>query len=305
MRPAVVAAAAVLLAACAEAPLDVVQTNGAPDHAHSGDRFSITTIAVPGARATTPFGIGPSGDIVGAYVGTDGVVRGFLLHEGEFTTIEYPGAAGTQARGIGPNGDIVGSYWLPGEPAVAFHGFLLTGDGEFVDANYPGHLYTIPQRILADGTILGCRHDHDLMGTMNGVTMGRDGNSETDAFASMHNGATPDGSLIVGLHTNMMTGRGEGYTIENGVFTSFVVPGSNSTAAWDVNPAGEIVGNYGNATGFHGFVYTAGSYVTIDVPGAAATRAFGINPRGDVVGSYVAGGRTFGFLASAAPQHRP
>ncbi|HUG40426.1 MAG TPA: hypothetical protein VMM12_08070, partial [Longimicrobiales bacterium] len=103
----------------------------------------------------------------------------------------------------------------------------------------------------------------------------------------------------VGLHTDMMTGRGEGYVIEDGVFSSFIVPGSTFTAAWDVNPAGEIVGIYRDATGFHGFIYTAGEYVTIDVPGAVATRAFGINAGGDVVGNYVAGGKTYGFLASA------
>ncbi|HUF12308.1 MAG TPA: hypothetical protein VMN78_04345, partial [Longimicrobiales bacterium] len=243
MKTAVLAVTAVLISACAEAPLDVVQIDGTASFAHGGDRAaSITTIAVPGARATTAVGIGAGGDIVGTYTDANGVVRGFLLRDGEFTTIDHPGASLTQARGIGPNGEIVGSYRLPGEPGVASHGFLLTRDGEFVDANYPGHLYTIPQRILPDGTILGCRHNEDTRATMKGIAMGAGGNSETEAFASMHNGATPDLGLIVGLHTDMMTGRGEGYVIEDGVFSSFIVPGSTFTAAWDVNPAGEIVG---------------------------------------------------------------
>jgi hypothetical protein len=71
--------------------------------------------------------------------------------------------------------------------------------------HYEGHLYEIPQRILPDGTILGCRHDHDLMGSMRGITIRGDETSEaTDIFASMNNGASPSGRLIAGLYTNMM-----------------------------------------------------------------------------------------------------
>ena len=141
--------------------------------------------------------------------------------------------------------------------------------------------------------------------------MGPRGPSEINAFASMNNGATPDRRRIVGLWTNMMAeggARGEGYIIDDGEFTSFVVPGSTSTAAWDVNPAGDIVGVYTTHAGtksdpfvFHGFVRSGDDYVSVDVPGATATRAFGINPRGDVVGSYVdASGKTHGFLARQA-----
>ena len=63
-----------------------------------------------------------------------------------------------------------------------------------------------------------------------------------DVFASMHNGATPDRRLIVGLYMNMMMTpmRQEGYVIDDGQFTPFVVPGSNFTTAWDVNPRGGI-----------------------------------------------------------------
>jgi len=139
--------------------------------------------------------------------------------------------------------------------------------------------------------------------------MERSGNSEIEAFASMNNGATPDQSRIVGLWTNMMAeggARSEGYVIDNGQFSSFVVPGSNFTQAWDVNPAGEVVGVQRTGTAFHGFVLTAaGDYVAIDFPEATATRAQGINARGDVVGSYVKGGKTSGFLARRTNSQDP
>jgi hypothetical protein len=164
--------------------------------------------------------------------------------------------------------------------------------------DYPGHTNTIPQRILPDGTILGCRHDENTMDTMHGIVIAREGNQEREQPASMNNGATPNGRLITGLYTSM-TGRTEGYVVEDGVFTPFVVPGSNFTAAWDMNPASEIAGVYRDAAGlFHGFVRRGDIYTALNVPGASATRAFGINPRGDVVGSFVAAGRTHAFLAT-------
>jgi uncharacterized membrane protein len=264
----------------------------------SAQAYTYTTIDYPSLTTTTTiaWGINARGDVVGEYFDAGGR-HGFLLRRGTFTPIDFPGAL-TSARGINPGGDIVGVYRRPDEsPLTGAHGFLLTRHGDFVKVDYPRHTNTIAQRILPDGTILGCRHDNDTMGSMRGIMIDRSGPSEIDEFASMNNGATPDGRRIVGLWTNMMTGRSEGYVIDDGEFTSFVVPGSASTAAWDVNPGGEITGVYSNATGVHGFVRRGDEYVSIDFPGATATRAFGINARGDVVGSYVIGGRTFGFLA--------
>ncbi len=263
--------------------------------AHSAPVYTYTRIAYPAATATTAWGINAGGDVVGDYVDPAGVRHGFLLQNGEFTTIDVPNAL-TSARAISPGGNIVGIYRGASEPAVNAHGFLLSRQGDTTLIAFPGHTNTIPQRILPDGTILGCRHDNDTMGSMRGVAFDRSGPSEIAAFASMNNGATPDRRRIVGLWTNGT--RGEGYTIDDGVFTSFIVPGSDFTAAWDVNPTHEIAGVQHNATGFHGFVQTVdGDYVSIDFPGATATRAFGINARGDVVGSYVSASQTFGFVA--------
>jgi hypothetical protein len=256
-----------------------------------------STIDVPGALATSPQGINAAGDVSGSYVDANHRSHGFVLRGGSFTTIDYPGADGTNVEGIGPDGDVVGTHWLNSEEGTAFHGFRRTRDGSFESVHYTSHLYEIPQRVLPDGTVLGCRHDHDLMGSMRGIAIGRADTSENGAFASMNNGATPDHRLIVGLYTNMMMGRQEGFTMTDGVFTPLVIPGSLSTAAWDVNPAGEIVGVYRNAAGAHGFVMNTEGYRSIDYPGATATRVFGINARGDVTGAYVAGGVTHGFVA--------
>ena len=292
--------AALLLAACADEPATPLAPSSDPSLSRAPEAFSFKTISVPGAQETDAMGINARGNIVGSYVDENGVTHGYLLRDGEFTTITYPGAVMTDARGIGPNGEIVGTYRLPGEPRVNFHGYLRTPEGEFVQVDYPGHTSMMAQRILPDGTILGCRHDENMSTTMRGVAISKSGHSETDAFASMHNGATPDLRSIVGLYWNREAGRREGYVIKDGVFQPFIVPGSAWTAAWDVSPAGQIVGVYRDGTGVHGFLRTGEDYQSIDVPGATGTIGMGINARGDVVGYYRAAGdgMFYGFVAT-------
>lgn len=304
LREAVAVAAIAALGACGDDPVAPLASPESAALQPAGSAFSVSTIDVPGAIATLPQGISADGAVVGTFRDARGT-HGFVLRGGTFTTLDYPGAAFTEARGTGRDGTVVGDYRLAGEPTVNFHGFRRTPQGEFVKADYPGHTSTIPQRILDDGTILGCRHGADQMETMRGVVIGRSTNSEVETFASMHTGATPDRRRITGLYTNMMVGaagRSEGYVIDDGTFKAFVVPGSTFTTAWDVNPQGDVVGVFRDAAGvFHGFVLTRDGYLSIDAPGATATRAFGINASGDVVGTFLdAGGSTHGFVARRA-----
>ena len=261
--------------------------------------FSYETFDVPGATTTIAWGINARGDVVGTYGDAARRFHGFVRQKGGFTTIDYPGAIRTELRGIGPAGDIVGAYARPGELGLNnFHGFVLTRHGEFVDVDQMGHMFTIAQRILPDGTVLGCYHDRDTMMSMHGIVVDGDDRQSLPQSGTMANGATPDGGRITGL-VNDMDGT-SGFILEDGVFTKFRVPGSTFTAAWDMNPAGQIAGTFANATGAHGFVRLGDDYTTLNVPGASATRGFGINARGEVVGSYTAAGTTHGYIATPA-----
>ena len=265
-----------------------------------------TAIDFPGAILTNAQGINAGGEIVGIYTdsATPSRTHGFVLSGGQFQSIDYPNARVTNARGISPDGEIVGTYQTQTESGgVPNHGFLRTKKGAFVAIDFPNHLNTIAQRILPDGTILGCYHDNDTMGSMHGMSWSRRfGFEELAEGMSMHNGATPDGKLIVGLFTDM-DGVGKGYLVDRGHFMPFAVPDAIATAGWDINPAGIAVGVYRDAAGrFHGFQFDGSSFMTIDYPGATATRVFGINAGGDMVGSYVdTAGRTHGFLAQWSP----
>ena len=85
------------------------------------------------------------------------------------------------------------------------------------------------------------------------------------------------------------------------------MPGSLVTLAWDMNPSGEIVGFYQDASSkTHGFLMTGGQFFSIDypAPGVRATQAFGINPQADVVGAYMdVAGVMHGFLLTQTRHH--
>ena len=66
-------------------------------------------------------------------------------------------------------------------------------------------------------------------------------------------------------------------------YTTIDVPGELSTNAWGINDAGEIVGQFENASDQGSFLYAGGVFTTIDVPGMASPFAYGINDRGQVV----------------------
>jgi hypothetical protein len=263
-----------------------------------GSTFQFTSINFPGAVLTRAEGINPGGEVVGDYVDASGKRHGFLKSGGNFISINYPGALSTTATGINPGGDIVGD-WNDGKGngLASIHGFLLSG-GAFSEIQFPGYLGTIAQRISPNGDIYGCNHNTDFMASMHGFVRNSEGYTAIQVPASMNNGATPDGSTIIGLYTDLVTGLTHGYVIENGNFSPFDVPGSILTQAWDINPAGDIVGNFLDGAGkMHGFLRTVAGFTTIDFPSAVATQARGINPAGSIVGYYVdSTGKTHGFL---------
>jgi hypothetical protein len=253
-------------------------------------------------------------------------VHGYVLRHNVFTTVDYPGAALTYLTGINPNGDLVGVYSMPNEiPGLTFgpapvsapvniHGFVLKRDGTFIPLPpYPGHPNMIAQRILPDGSVLGCFHDHEFGFWMrgfvwkDGIYTGLDGSEDgLDVPSSMNNGATPGTGEIAGLFMDMELNKTRSYVIQKGSLTPFDYPGASvvSTRAWDINPSGAITGDYRDATGAHGFVLENGSFTSLTFPAAPVTEARGINPGGAIVGWYTdAKASTYGFLAIPVPRH--
>jgi uncharacterized membrane protein len=275
----------------------------AEDHLEPGRRrlaYFDATFDFAGAAATVITGINARAEIVGFYRDSAGHTHGFVRRGEMSTAIDFPGTTFTNARGISESGDVVGAYRMPGEPDANQHGYRLARDGKFSKIDFPGHISTVPVRLLPDGTIVGCYHDAAGMDSMHGMTFGKNAFSGFGPAMTMHEGITPDGRTIVGYSTDMSTKRNHGYVLEGGNFALFDVPDSVATTAIDISASRAIVGAYEAPAGrTHGFVREGSQYATLDVPDAKNTSAWGINAGGAIVGSFVdAGGVTHGFVAT-------
>ena len=302
--------------------------------------FEFITINVPCsscpsgiAPRTTTYSINPAGDIVGAYLDTGGVQHGYLFSGGVFTTIDPPDSISTTARGINPRGDIVGQYTIPvssaplsdpahycpaaGSPAC-IKGFLYS-HGKFSTVLFPGHPGAIPGHITPDGSMYGCLHDFDLMGSMYSAAWTRFGDTSLAANGgelsdptmsypnSMHGSATPSGEVIVGFYTDMMDNHLHGYILRNGTLQTYDYPDSTSTNIWDINPEEDFVGGYtDHAQKSHGFLQLrdGSAPITLDyhdenIATVKSTTALGMNPEGAIVGNYTdTAGHVHGYLAT-------
>lgn len=273
-------ATAAILASCdrgapAPAGADAGQADNEPE-------YTFDVLEYPGASSTVASDIGDDGTVVGWFVDSAGM-HGFVYRAGAFTTIDYPGAVRTQVAGIGRDGSLVGAYRRDGEPQHAFHGFLRTPAGDFVEIRHPEHQYSMAQRILADGTVLGCYHGDDVADSMRGIIVRNGSITVDDAVGTMINGGTPDGRRLVG---NLAL-EGTGFVSDGASKTALQAPGASRTEIWDINTGSVMVGaQTDSAGGNSGFVHENGRWTVILPPGARGGVAFGINERGQIVGGF-------------------
>ncbi len=119
-----------------------------------------------------------------------------------------------------------------------------------------------------------------------------------DAPFCMHQGATKDGSMIVGYYLEKGVTRGYILTPKDGAVTPVEIPGAKSTVIQDISYSGVIAGIYraqNETTQYHGFVIDTHMSTDkakwdikypIDYPNAPVTRFRGINDRNVIVGDY-------------------
>ncbi len=271
--------------------------------------------------------INNAGTIAGTYSGqaASGV---FVMQGSAFTTF---GNGDSQLNGINNAGTTTGYFY----DAIADveTPFVRAADGTF--SFLPKLVYgDVPQALNDTGKVVG--YSTDDFSTVHGAMWS--GGSETTsdypgASDTVYYGIN-DAGKIVG-DTNTVTGNGptEAFTLDNGVFTPFVIPGAAVTIAEGINNADQILGRYGDANGsFHGFILDNGTVTTLDFPDLDSifgltftdsngklfnrqrpfTIPLGFNDREDFVGiigaSYEgADGNGFffrerGFTASAVPE---
>jgi hypothetical protein len=225
---------------------------------------NFANLDVRGALLTRINDVNNLGVMVGRYDDQDGT-HGFVFANGSFTTIDYPGAGATAVIGVNDFGDVVGRFTTNGVD----HGFLLS-HGAFLQIDFPGALSTQCHGINRQGQIVG-------------------------RYLSLENPANGKGMGLAHEH---------GFFLDDGHFSSIDFPDADTTDAWKVTDAGDVVGDWSEhgslqSGSLHGYILHAGEFRSIDLPDVLGTAPRKVNLAGQLIGIYLNDKKLPGSATSA------
>ena len=272
--------------------------------ANSGSIEVITTFDYPGTgNSSLPQKINERGDVVGEFIDSTGVTRGFVrFSDGSFSApiVDPNDTVGfTEGRGINNSRTVAGDY---ATSDGTLHSFFLSG-GTFTEYDVPGAVQT---------NLLSINDAGDFTGGFD-----PDGSGVFQAFVSVGGTLTsfsvPGAASTFAYEINNSKHLAVGYFIDgsgilhgyyrdaNGALHFPIDPtGSVGTVLFGLNDRNFVVGRYADASGAtHGlFFVPPNQFSTFDYPGSTFTSLNGINDRGFICGRYVdASGIAHGFLA--------
>jgi uncharacterized membrane protein len=272
---------------------------------NSGSIEVIMTFDYPGAgNLTLPQKINERGDVVGEFIDSNGVTRGFVrFSDGSFSDpiVDPNDTVGfTEGRGINNSRTVAGDYVISDG---TLHSFFLSG-GTFTEYDVPGAVQTNLLSINDPGDFTG-GFDPDGSGIFQGfVSVG--GTLATFSVPGAAGGTfayeiNNNKRLVVGYFVDAAGILHGYYRDANGALHFPIDPsGSIGTVLFGLNNRNWVVGRYGDSSGAaHGlFFVPPNSFFTFDYPGSTFTSLNGINAQGVICGRYVdAAGIAHGFLA--------
>src|SRR5438034_2806869 len=271
--------------------------------ANSGSIEVITTFDYPGTgNQTLPQKINERGDIVGEFIDSNGVTRGFVrFSDGSFSApiVEPNDTVGfTEGRGINNSRTVCGDY---ASSDGNNHGFFLSG-GTFTEYDVPGAVST---------SVLGINDVADFTGSFSY------GSGIFQGFVSVGGTITsfsvPGALLTLAYEINNSNQLVVGYYIDGSGIAHGYYRDANGTLHFPIDPSGSVatvlfgdndrnwvVGRYADSSGAtHGlFFVPPNNFFTFDYPGSTFTSLNGISDQGFICGRYVdASGIAHGFLA--------
>ena len=273
--------------------------------ARSGSIEVITTFDYPGAgNNTLPQKINERGDVVGEFIDSSGVTRGFVrFSDGSFSApiVDPNDTVGfTEGRGINNSRTVNGDY-VASDGTV--HSFFLSS-GTFTEYDVPGAVQTNLLSINDAGDFTGA-FDPDGSGIFQAF-VGRGGTltsySVPELLWTLAYEINNSKQLAVGYFIDASGILHGQYRDANGALHFPIDPtGSVATVLFGLNDRNWVVGRYADSAGAtHGlFFIPPNNFFTFDYPGSTFTSLNGINStKGISVGRYVdASGIAHGFLA--------
>ena len=272
---------------------------------NSGSIEVITTFDYPGAgNLTLPQKINERGDVVGEFIDSNGVVRGFIrFSDGSFSDpiVDPNDTVGfTEGRGINNSRLVNGDYLISDG---TLHSFFLSG-GTFTEYDVPGAVQTNLLSINDVGDFTG-GFDPDGSGIFQAF-VGRGGSltsfSVPGAVSTFAYEINNSRQLVMGYYIDSSGVVLHGYYRDANGALHFPIdpPGSVTTVLFGLNSKNWVVGRYLDSSGAtHGlFFVPPNNFFTFDYPGSGFTSLNGINDLGVICGRYVdASGIAHGFLA--------
>ena len=274
--------------------------------ATSGSIEVITTFDYPGTgNNTLPQKINERGDIIGVFIDSSGVTRGFIrFSDGSFSApiVDPNDTVGfTEGRGINNPRTVVGDY---ATSDGNLHGFFLSG-GTFTGFDIPGAAFTAVLSINNPGDFTGTFIFPPVATGIQQAFVSVGGTltlfSIPAAVATLAYDINDSKRLVVGYYIDG-SGILHGYYRDaNGALHFPIDPtGSVGTILFGDNNRNWVVGRYADASGVtHGlFFVPPNNFFTFDFPGSAFTSLNGISSQGNITGRYVdASGIAHGFIA--------
>src|SRR5262245_48159191 len=263
----------------------------------------ITTFDYPGTgNSTLPQKINERGDIVGEFIDSLGVTRGFVrFKNGSFSApiVDPNDTVGfTEGRGINNPRTVCGDY--VGSDGNS-HGFFLSG-GTFTEYDVPGAVFTAVLSINEPGDFTGT-FSNDNVTQQAFISIGGTLTSFNVPGAALTLAYDINNSkhLVVGYYVDA-SGIVHGYYRDANGALHFPIdpPGSIQTVLFGDNNRNWVVGRYADAAGVtHGlFFVPPNNFFTFDFPGSTFTSLNGISNQGNITGRFVdASGIAHGFIA--------
>ena len=270
---------------------------------NSGSIEVITTFDYPGTgNQTLPQKINERGDVVGEFIDSNGVTRGFVrFSDGSFSDpiVDPNDTVGfTEGRGINNPRTVAGDY---AASDGTIHSFLLSG-GTFTGFDVPGAVFT---------AVLAINNPADFAGTF------VDASGIQQAFVSVGGTLTlfsvPAAVATLAYDINDSKRLVVGYYIDGSGILHGYYRDANGALHFPIDPTGSVgtilfgdnnrkwvVGRYADASGVtHGlFFVPPNNFFTFDFPGSTFTSLNGISSQGNITGRYLdASGIAHGFIA--------
>ena len=268
----------------------------------SGDEI----IEYPGATETYADFVSGLDNIVGSYVNTEGIYHAYLRGPGgSFATLDLPVASNLEyffLHGINNALIAVGRAKAVGDVPRTYAGNPVG----LQELKFPGSVSTEGWNVNQDNSIVGHYDSADgrrhgfIARPKEGTPQARPGVVPPDLNYTFESIDVPGVDFLAVTASsdfedyagNMRSADSEkdvGFTLIDGVFTTYDFPGSQGTYFYALGNDGTAAGHYKDSDGvYHGVILENGELRQYDFPGAVQTEIYGLSDAtGALTGNYI------------------